>query len=113
MLEVKHYCGGYKVLEDMVSDLSEERVQSIVKNYDINRFKEIFDNDDMMSTCNSLFENNLNVSATARKMYMHRNTLIYRLNKIKKETGLDVCDFSQAVIFIVLHIIYSTKKNIK
>ena len=47
------------------------------------------------------FENNLNVSETSRKLFVHRNTLVYRLDKIKKLTGLDLREFDDAIIFKV------------
>lgn len=47
------------------------------------------------------FENNLNVSETSRKLFVHRNTLVYRLEKIKKLTGLDLREFDHAIIFKV------------
>ena len=52
-------------------------------------------------TINKFFENNLNVSETARKLFVHRNTLVYRLEKIKKLTGLDLCEFDDAITFKV------------
>ncbi len=52
-------------------------------------------------TINKFFENNLNVSETARKLFVHRNTLVYRLEKIKKLTGLDLREFDHAIIFKV------------
>ncbi|HHV96966.1 MAG TPA: PucR family transcriptional regulator [Clostridiaceae bacterium] len=50
-------------------------------------------------TINKFFENNLNVSETARQLYVHRNTLVYRLDKIQKMTGLDLRMFDDALIF--------------
>ena len=47
------------------------------------------------------FENNLNVSETSRKLFVHRNTLVYRLEKIKKLTGLDLREFDHAIVFKV------------
>jgi len=47
----------------------------------------------------SFFENNLNISETARQLYVHRNTLVYRLEKIQKKTGLDVRRFDDALTF--------------
>ena len=47
------------------------------------------------------FENNLNISETSRKLFVHRNTLVYRLGKIKKLTGLDLREFDQAIVFKV------------
>ncbi|MBQ4382685.1 MAG: helix-turn-helix domain-containing protein, partial [Oscillospiraceae bacterium] len=47
------------------------------------------------------FDNNLNISETSRKLFVHRNTLVYRLGKIKKLTGLDLREFDQAIVFKV------------
>ena len=52
-------------------------------------------------TINKFFENNLNVSETSRKLFVHRNTLVYRLEKIRKLTGLDLREFDHAIIFKV------------
>jgi len=52
-------------------------------------------------TINRFFENNLNVSETSRKLFVHRNTLVYRLEKIKKLTGLDLREFDHAIVFKV------------
>ncbi len=56
------------------------------------------DNETML-TIQKFFENNLNVSETARQLYIHRNTLVYRLEKIKRLTGLELTSFDDAVIF--------------
>jgi carbohydrate diacid regulator len=50
-------------------------------------------------TIQRFFENNLNVSETSRKLFVHRNTLVYRLDKIKKLTGLDLREFEHAIVF--------------
>ena len=52
-------------------------------------------------TINKFFENNLILSETARKLFVHRNTLVYRLEKIKKLTGLDLREFDDAITFKV------------
>ena len=52
-------------------------------------------------TIQKFFENNLNVSETSRKLFVHRNTLVYRLEKIKKLTGLDLREFDHAIVFKV------------
>ena len=52
-------------------------------------------------TIQRFFENNLNVSETSRKLFVHRNTLVYRLEKIKKITGLDLREFEDAIVFKV------------
>ena len=55
--------------------------------------------DETLATVNKFFENNLNVSETPRQLYIHRNTLVYRLDKLQKMTGLDLRNFDDAIIF--------------
>lgn len=57
--------------------------------------------EETLTTINKFFENNLNVSETSRKLFVHRNTLVYRLEKIKKLTGLDLREFDHAIVFKV------------
>ena len=54
---------------------------------------------DLMFTINKFFENNLNISETSRKLFVHRNTLVYRIEKIKRVTGLDLRNFEDAIVF--------------
>ncbi|MDP4180136.1 MAG: helix-turn-helix domain-containing protein [Bacillota bacterium] len=60
--------------------------------------KEKLDND-TVTTVLKFFENNQNVSETARVMYLHRNSVVYRLDKVQRLTGLDIRSFNDAVIF--------------
>lgn len=83
--------------------------EKMLSNYDMKRFARIFEDEDMMSTVDSFLSHGMNVSATARGLYMHRNTLTYRLNKIKAETGLDLREFDKAVTFEMLRALYKTK----
>ena len=59
---------------------------------------EEFDNE-TLATINKFFENSLNVSETSRQLYIHRNTLVYRLDKLQKTTGLDLRIFEDAITF--------------
>ncbi len=68
--------------------------------------KEIFGNkspdefdEETLTTINKFFENTLNVSETSRQLYIHRNTLVYRLDKLQKSTGLDLRVFEDAITF--------------
>ncbi len=68
--------------------------------------REIFDgkspdefDDETLATINKFFENSLNVSETSRQLYIHRNTLVYRLDKLQKSTGLDIRIFEDAITF--------------
>lgn len=66
-------------------------------------------------TIQRFFENNLNVSETSRKLFVHRNTLVYRLEKIKKLTGLDLREFEDAIVFKVALMVkkYLTSNPVK
>lgn len=55
--------------------------------------------EEILTTINKFFENNLNVSETSRQLFIHRNTLVYRLEKLQKSTGLDVRTFDDALTF--------------
>ena len=55
--------------------------------------------DETLTTINKFFENSLNVSETSRQLYIHRNTLVYRLDKLQKSTGLDLRIFEDAITF--------------
>ena len=71
--------------------------------------REIFDgrspddfDEETLTTINKFFENSLNVSETSRQLYIHRNTLVYRLDKLQKMTGLDLRNFDDAIIFKIM-----------
>ena len=68
-----------------------------------------------LQTIQCFFENNLNVSETSRKLFVHRNTLVYRLEKIKKMTGLDLREFDDAITFKVALMVkkYLSSKPVK
>lgn len=75
--------------------------------------KEVFKKGDITSlddetilTINKFFENDLNVSETSRQLFVHRNTLVYRLEKIYKLTGLDLRKFDQAIVFKVAMMVH-------
>ena len=55
--------------------------------------------EETLTTINKFFENNLNVSETSRQLFVHRNTLVYRIEKIQKSTGLDLRNFDDALTF--------------
>lgn len=66
--------------------------------------------DETLVTINKFFENNLNVSETSRQLFIHRNTLVYRIEKLQKATGLDIRVFDDALTFkIALMVVNYTK----
>lgn len=96
-------------LSEAVKAAGKPFYEKYARMYDFRALAKILGDPDMMQTAQCFFENNLNVSRTAEALYMHRNTLMYRLNKIKKITGLDVKNFDAAVTFQILTVIYGLK----
>ena len=66
-----------------------------------------------LATVYTFFDNNLNISETARQLYVHRNTLVYRLEKIQKKTGLDVRKFDDALMFKIAMMVESHMRYMK
>ncbi len=86
------------VLERFMTDIPRElgaRYHSIL----FNRKTARLFNDEMLHTIQMFFEKDLNLSDTARQLYIHRNTLVYRLDKVQRQTGLDLRKFDDAVTF--------------
>lgn len=63
--------------------------------------------DEILNTVNKFLENSLNVSETSRQLYIHRNTLVYRIEKLQKATGLDVRNFEDALTFRIAMMVLS------
>ena len=63
--------------------------------------------EELLVTIQKFFENSLNISETARQLYIHRNTLVYRIEKLQKETGLDVRNFDDALTFKIALMVVS------
>jgi len=85
-----------RIIYQLPTTLCEMFLQEVFKKNPIESLDE-----DTLETINRFFETNLNVSETSRKLYVHRNTLVYRLEKIKKLTGLDLREFDHAIVFKV------------
>ncbi len=85
-----------RLIYQLPSTLCEMFLQEVFKKGSL----ESLDHETLM-TIQAFFENNLNVSETSRKLFVHRNTLVYRLDKIKKVTGLDLREFEHAITFKV------------
>lgn len=66
--------------------------------------------DETLTTINKFFENNLNVSETSRQLYVHRNTLVYRIEKLEASTGLDIRTFEDALTFKIALMVVSYMK---
>ncbi|MBO7292656.1 MAG: helix-turn-helix domain-containing protein, partial [Clostridia bacterium] len=89
-----------RLIYQLPTTLCEAFLQEVFKRGSLETL-ESRDDDTQMKTVHAFFENNLNVSKTAESLYVHRNTLVYRLEKIRKLTGLDLREFDHAVTFKV------------
>lgn len=83
-----------RLIHQLPIPLCEMYLDEIFANKDILKLSE-----EELGTINMFFENNLNVSETARELFVHRNTLVYRLEKLQKQTGLDIRKFDDALTF--------------
>ncbi len=90
-----------KMLEDLPKFKLNEYLETLLDS----GAREIFEDEEMVNTAEEFLENSLNVSETSRKLYLHRNTLTYRLDKIEKATGLNIRKFSDAVTFRLIIIL--------
>jgi len=99
------------VLVKMLEEVSPQKLAEYFTQITDENSKELFEDEEMLNTAEEFLENSLNVSETSRKLYMHRNTLLYRLDKIEKSTGLNIRQFSDAVSFRVLTVLYRLLKK--
>ncbi len=94
------------LLIKMLEDVPENKLAQYLAELTDERCKEVFEDEEMLTTAEEFLQSSLNVSETSRNLYMHRNTLLYRLDKIEKATGLNIRQFADAVSFRVLTVLY-------
>jgi len=99
--------------DNLINCFSEDNYLSYKKVIDHTNIQMILNDEELMSTIFAFFENSLNTSVTSSKTFMHRNTLNYRLDKVKKLTGLNLKQFEHAVVFKNLIIINDIIKSFK
>ncbi len=86
--------GIARLIYQLPTTLCESFLKEVFKNGSIDSLDQ-----ETLFTIQRFFENNLNVSEASRKLFVHRNTLVYRLEKIKKLTGIDLREFDHAIVF--------------
>ncbi len=108
VFEAKGNVHSYRefILVKMLEDIPETKLAEYLSDLTDESFRELFEDEEMLSTAEEFLQSSLNVSETSRNLYMHRNTLLYRLDKIEKATGLNIRSFSDAVSFRVLTVIH-------
>ena len=95
------------VLEEVIDSISEDMKNKIVNDFNSKIAKL---DSEMIRTIEVFFNCGLNLSESAKELYIHRNTLIYRLDKIQKMTSYDIREFNNAMIFKII-LVYMGKKN--
>lgn len=103
--------GIYRIIYQLPMTLCETFLKEVFKKMSIERL-----DSETFSTIHSFFENNLNISETSQQLFIHRNTLVYRLEKIKRLTGFDLRKFEDATIFKIAMMVkrylkFSLSKN--
>lgn len=94
-------------LDEASSCLAENQIEKLASFCNLKGLKKVFGDAELMRTAECFIECSLNISAAARTLYMHRNTMMYRLDKIKRFTGLDIRSFYDAAAFRVLYAVYA------
>ncbi len=95
-------------VEELIDSIAEKRKDERVNDFNFALSK--LDNE-MIRTIEVFFKCGLNLSEAAKELYIHRNTLIYRLDKIQKITSYDIREFNNAMIFKIIFL-YNKKKKI-
>ncbi len=95
-----------KIINDLPKGKKKEYLELLLDS----SAEEIFMDKEMIQTAEVFLENNLNVSETSRNLFLHRNTLTYRLDKIESQTGLDIRKFSDAVTFRLITVLIKQGK---
>ncbi|MBO5712993.1 MAG: helix-turn-helix domain-containing protein [Clostridia bacterium] len=96
-----------KIIEDLPNAKMKEFLNVILDE----NGKQIFLDDEIIETAEEFLNNNLNISETARVLYVHRNTLMYRIDKIERTIGLDIRKFGDALTFRIISVLYKLLNN--
>ncbi len=94
------------VLVKMLEDMPKHKLQEFLDILEDPDAKSMFADGEMVTTAEEFLHTSLNVSETSRNLYMHRNTLMYRLDKIERATGLDIRKFQDAMTFRLIMILH-------
>ena len=105
-------CYG-EVINDVLSYVNDESNFMLSNQFLNKKIVSVFRDEELMSTADNFFKSDLNISETSKNTFMHRNTLIYRIQKIYKVTGLNIRTVKDAVTFITLKAIYDKIRNSK
>ena len=92
-----------EILTSIVNGMPLSRVEYLKDEYFAGtKLKELLNNEELVKTIDAFLQNDLNVLKTSKQTFMHRNTLLYRIEKIKKLVGLDIRHFEDALTMKIL-----------
>ncbi len=97
---------GKTLVDEALSKISEAKLSEFRYLFEKEGIKKFLNNQELVKTFEFLLDNNLNICKTSEKTFMHRNTLLYRINKIKKLTNYDAKVFADAISLHTLLILY-------
>ena len=93
--------------DNVISCLNPDEQAVICEKFLTPEIVSVMQDKDLIECINAFFKNNLNISETSRNAFLHRNTLLYRIDKIYKITGLNIRNFEDAISFRLLTIVYN------
>lgn len=96
------------IMYGMINSIDKEKIEFYI-NGGYSGFADVVRDRELIDTAEELFRCHLNISEAARRLYLHRNTLLYRIEKIKNLTDIDIKKFEEAVIFRIVISIYKLK----
>lgn len=110
-LEIKTECLELFSSKNIFNNCSVEFINKYKRLYENEVVLSVLKDDELVQTAKLFLGHNLNISIASKEGYMHRNTLIYRIEKIKKNIGLDIRIFNEAVVFENLVMFYNMLAN--
>lgn len=96
-----------KFCESVLACLNPDQRANISEKFLTPEIVSVMKDNELVECINAFFKNNLNISETSRNAFLHRNTLLYRIDKIYKITGLNIRNFEDAMSFRLLTIVYN------
>ncbi len=113
IIDAKSSVHSYReyLMVKMLEDIPQNVLQGYLDVLLDEKALEILEDQEMMETAEEFLNNSLNVSETSRHLFMHRNTLMYRLDKIENAMGLNIKHFSDAVTFRIIMIVHKLLKS--
>lgn len=109
--KIKQNCMNILSNKNILSNCNAEFLDKYKSLYQIKQIQAVLNSDELISTAKILLQNDLNITMASKQGYMHRNTLIYRIEKIKRLIGLDIRVFRDAIVFENLVMFYEMLKN--